>query len=232
MDAQPPTGASSDAEGVARVYASPLRERQAQQTRELILDAVTQLIETGRIDEVTTKEIADTAGVSERTVYRHFPDRAALLSGLTARLNLVMQRRRGQPNTDSDVHRRESLDDFKTGAIELMADLEQFHVLARAEALFNADPRRFSPETRSNSRQFEQIITDGFPDLHPTECLYLTAVIRCFLSAQNWLRMREEFGIDGYQSGPLVAWAVQAVLDEVLRGNLPPTEQAQHATKS
>ena len=64
-----------------RPYSSPLRERQAQQTRELILDAVTELLENHRIDEVTTREIAQSAKVSERTVYRHFPDRDALLTG-------------------------------------------------------------------------------------------------------------------------------------------------------
>ena len=67
-------------------YTSTLRERQAAQTRELILDAVTTLLGDRRADEVTTREIAAAAGVSERTVYRHFPDRDALLEGLSRRL--------------------------------------------------------------------------------------------------------------------------------------------------
>ena len=37
----------------SRQYSSPLRERHAQQTRDLILDAVTDLLESHRIDEVT-----------------------------------------------------------------------------------------------------------------------------------------------------------------------------------
>ena len=66
----------------------PCRERQTAQTRELVLDAVTELIGDRRVDEVTTREIAATAGVSERTVYRHFPDREALLEGLSGRMRI------------------------------------------------------------------------------------------------------------------------------------------------
>ena len=60
-------------------YTSTLRDRQVAQTRELILDALTALLGDRRADEVTTRDIAAAAGVSERTVYRHFPDRTALI---------------------------------------------------------------------------------------------------------------------------------------------------------
>jgi AcrR family transcriptional regulator len=70
----------------ARPYRSTLRERQVAQTRELILDAVTTLLADRRADEVSTRDIAAVAGVSERTVYRHFPDRDSLLDGLSRRL--------------------------------------------------------------------------------------------------------------------------------------------------
>ena len=32
------------------------------------------------------------------------------------------------------------------------------------------------------------------------------AVIRCLVSTQAWLRMHEEFGVPGTESGPVVAW--------------------------
>ena len=70
----------------SKPYTSTLRDRQVAQTREFILDAVTTLLGDRRADEVTTRDIAAAAGVSERTVYRHFPDRDALLEGLSQRL--------------------------------------------------------------------------------------------------------------------------------------------------
>jgi AcrR family transcriptional regulator len=72
---------SETPESDSRPYTSTLRERQVAQTRELILDAVTTLLADRRADEVATRDIAAAAGVSERTVYRHFPDRDSLLDG-------------------------------------------------------------------------------------------------------------------------------------------------------
>ena len=107
----------------SRQYSSPLRERHAQQTRDLIIDAVTNLLESHRIDEVTTREIAQSAGVSERTVYRHFPDRNALLAGLTGRL----MRSLGDEQNPMNL-RVETIDDLKVTAVRLMLGLEKFHV--------------------------------------------------------------------------------------------------------
>lgn len=201
----------------SRQYSSPLRERHAQQTRELILDGVTDLLESHRIDEVTTREIAQSAGVSERTVYRHFPDRNALLAGLTSRLMTSV----GERNDPMDPP-IETVDRLKAAAVQLMAGLEEFHVAARAEALFNADPRRYSPDTRQNSEQFALAVDAILPELGERDRLRLTAVIRCLVSAQAWLRMREEFGIGGDESGPMVAWVFGAIVNEVRRGTLPP----------
>ena len=201
----------------SRQYSSPLRERHAQQTRDLIIDAVTNLLESHRIDEVTTREIAQSAGVSERTVYRHFPDRNALLAGLTGRL----MRSLGDEQNPMNL-RVETIDDLKVTAVRLMLGLEKFHVAARAEALFNADPRRFSPDTRANSEHFAVVVAAILPELGERERIRLAAVIRCLLSAQAWLRMREEFGVAGDESGPVVAWVLDAIVNEVHRGNPPP----------
>jgi hypothetical protein len=120
------------------------------------------------------------------------------------------------------IQRIGTVDDLKAAVVRLMAGLEEFHVAARAEALFNADPRRFSPDTRANSEQLPVAIAAVLPELGTQECVRLAAVIRCLLSAQAWLRMREEFGVSGHDSGPVVAWVLDAIVNEVHRGNLPP----------
>lgn len=201
----------------SRQYSSPLRERHTRQTRDLILDAVTELLESHRIDEVTTREIAQSAGVSERTVYRHFPDRDAMLAGLTGRLMDSLEQRQRPLITPI-----ETIDGLKSVAVQLMAGLEEFHIAARAEALFNSDPRRFSPDTRATSDRFPLVIAAILPELAARDHLRLAAVIRCLLSAQAWLRMREEFGIAGEESGPMVAWVLDAIVNEIHRGHPPP----------
>src|SRR5688572_9648608 len=62
-----------------------LRERRRQETAELLLDAVLDLIADAGIDTLTMEGVADRAGVSLRTVYRYFPDRSSLLAAALAR---------------------------------------------------------------------------------------------------------------------------------------------------
>jgi hypothetical protein len=46
-------------------------------------------------------------------------------------------------------------------------------------------------------------------------------VIRCLVSTQAWLRMREEFGVPGTESGPVVAWVIDTIIREIRAGNTP-----------
>ena len=34
---------------------------------------------------------------------------------------------------------------------------------ARAEAVFNADPRRFAADTQANTREIRELLREGFP---------------------------------------------------------------------
>jgi AcrR family transcriptional regulator len=194
-------------------YTSTLRQRQMTQTRELILDAVTTLLGDRRADEVTTRDIAVEAGVSERTVYRHFPDRETLLEGLTQRL----------PQLDglTPSFATDGLDALAATGRRLMELLDEHYVTARAEAVFNADPRRFAAGTRTNTRELRKLLATELPELGEREQLRVAAVIRCLVSTQAWLRMREEFGVPGTESGPIVAWVIDTIIHELRAGNTP-----------
>jgi AcrR family transcriptional regulator len=194
-------------------YTSPLRDRQVAQTQALILDAVTTLLDERRADEVTTREIAAAAGVSERTVYRHFPDRDALLEGLSRRLTHL--------DGVKPSFGLGSLDDIAPTSRRLMEVLDQHYVTARAEAVFNADPRRFAADTQANTRELCELLANELPELGEREQLRIAAVIRCLASTQAWLRMREEFGVLGAESGPVVAWVIDTIIREVRAGNTP-----------
>ena len=66
----------------SRPYSSPVRKRQAEETQQRILEALARQL--GRPDavDVNVTEAAKEAGVSVRTVYHHFPDRAARVEAL------------------------------------------------------------------------------------------------------------------------------------------------------
>ncbi len=61
-----------------------LRDRQREETREQILRAVGDQLEKSSLEDLNFAEIARDAGVGERTVYRHFPTKEALLGAFWA----------------------------------------------------------------------------------------------------------------------------------------------------
>jgi len=197
-----------------RPYSSPLRDSQVQRTRDLILDALTELLSEQPSDQVSTREIAERAGVSQPTVYRHYPDRQALLEGLADRVTLRW-------DASTGGRRWRSLDDLAASAVEGLAITEAHAVEAIAEAVLNADPRRLSRASRERSEELRQLVVESFPEYSEREHLRITALLRIIYSVQSWLRMREEFGIPGTESGPVLAWALQTLVDEIRAGRFP-----------
>ena len=201
-----------------RPYRSPLREEQAQRTRDVILDALTDLLAEHRVDEVSTKQIAERAGVSLPTVYRHFPDRAALVEGLANRVDLAA--------SSHPVGRgATSLDDLVAWGGAAYRAADEHYRTTVAEAVLNSDPRRFSNASRRRSEEMAQLVRDEFPEMSADDHLRITALFRTLASIQTWLRMREEFGLTGDQSGPVVQWAIATLLREIRAGNFPSESQ-------
>lgn len=65
-------------------YSSSLRDRQKAETQDQIMHAVARKLESGPLEELSFAEIAAEAEVGERTVYRHFPTKEALLGAFWA----------------------------------------------------------------------------------------------------------------------------------------------------
>ena len=196
-----------------RPYSSPLREAQARQTREAILDALTQLLSEQPADQIATREIAERAGVSQPTVYRYFPDRQALLDGLADHVDTL---------AGSDGAIPATLDELVQLTNEYFAGPDALAEVATAEAVLNADPRRFSRSTRARTADIHRLVADAFPEYSARDHVRITALLRSsFVSIQTWLRMREEFGIPGTESGPIVTWALETLVREIRAGGFP-----------
>jgi AcrR family transcriptional regulator len=72
-----------------RPYDSPVRRRQAAETRARIVAAGSELVhefDSWHWDALTFRAVAERAGVGERTVYRHFPSERHLHDAVMARL--------------------------------------------------------------------------------------------------------------------------------------------------
>ena len=158
--------------------------------------------------------------MSQPTIYRHFPDRTALLRGISTRVGeLFGERWDTSPTVDS-------VDDVGPRFEALFVMSDEFPVEVRAEALLNADPRWYSPETRQNSAGLLDLVAETFPELDRHRHAQVAGLLRCLGSSQAWLRMREEFGVPGVESGPLVRWAIDTLVAAVRDGELPEIEPA------
>src|SRR6476646_4835253 len=87
----------------SRSYASPLREEQTAATRRRIVEALAALLDEDHTTEVSLAEVAQRAGVAERTLYRHFPTKLDLYSAVYQWVTGI--------STSMDVGRPRSVDD-------------------------------------------------------------------------------------------------------------------------
>lgn len=178
---------------------SRLRERLDQTTRDLIVDAlVEQLSETGAF-EFSYYALARRAGVSVRTIYRHFPARTDLIDALSRRLNQVV--------AIDYSHDRDGI---------LFITRTIFSVYDRYANAFIAQLEAGQGRLRSKGRSkrvllMQSILAKDLPNLPPERLAAVAGLMICLFSPAIWRRLREDVGMDGTQGGEVVAWAIEAM---------------------
>ncbi len=178
---------------------SPLRARLDETTRGLIIDAlVAQLNEQGAFD-FSYFELARRAGVSVRTIYRHFPARQDLFDALSRRVN-----------TSVGFEYPRSRD----GLVAVVRAL--FPIFDQNAALLSAQMQVGLGKVRARGRSkrvgvMQEVIALAVPHLAQDRHRAAAGVLTCLLSAATWQRLREEIGLEGAQSGEIVAWAVDTL---------------------
>jgi AcrR family transcriptional regulator len=184
-----------------------LRARQAELVRAAILEALVARLEHEAPDEVAVDELARDAGVSRRTLYRYFPNRAALLAAaeerIVARLGLSIEI--DGPEAISAAYRAGS------------RRLEQHPALARAlrQTLVGRDLR---PPLRGRRiaalRRALEPLTRG---LDEAEARRVEAVIAYLHSANSWVMIGDESGLPPDEIRAAVTWAIETLLVDVRR---------------
>jgi AcrR family transcriptional regulator len=187
------------------------RERQRDSTATIILDAVGRCLEDVELDELTFTQVARMAGLGERTVYRHFPNKEALLDGWWR----AHKSRLGQeafPNTFA------ALLDFPVKAFPAFdeeAEIMRGAVLSpqgRAMTLARNDERQAAIR--------RAVETELGPDAPEETVLAVCASVQLIQSATAWLTMRDYWNLKGDQSGQIARRAIQAIFEAARNGTL------------
>lgn len=189
----------------SRTYNSPLREEQARQTRELILETLVELVSEQGAADLAIRDLARRAGVSERTVYRHFPDRAALLDGLADYVGA---------RSDWPISRRvpTTLVELVESIAPTFASFDAREAETRALVLLNLDPARVATMTRRNQSMLRETVAREFPNLSESRQREAVSVIHLLGSSRTWLRFRDQDGLEPGQAGRAAADAAGAYI--------------------
>jgi len=184
-----------------------LRQRQAQQVRISVLEAVLSQLETKAMDDVSMADVALSAGISLRTLYRHFPDRTSLLEAAGEHLYASL----GVPLTiaaPEDIAKS-----FREAARRLGTRPRLVRALIRTNAgrLARSTLRRARVDAIRNALK----LSSGGVDADVVR--RGSAVIIQLCSANCWVSVADESGLSDAEAQKAVSWAIDALIDALRR---------------
>jgi AcrR family transcriptional regulator len=197
---------------MADPLASPsTRTAKKNEARNRILDSFIELMTEGAAD-LSHDAVAERAGVGRRTVYRYFPDRAALMDAALLRVRELAGVRVTYP----------------TSAEELLETLEPiyagFDTIAPTITMLRTTPQGRQLRLAQNGqrvRSYTAALADAVRELPPEDRKLATAMLQV-LHTTPWLEMRDHWGLNGRQIARATGWAVRTLLRDLKRrGGLP-----------
>jgi AcrR family transcriptional regulator len=186
-------------------YHSPLRSRQKEQTRGLILNAVDAILRRAPVGEVTIAAVAREADVTERTIYRHFPTREDLLAAAWRRALRAFIR--GQT---AQVETLDQILELTRAAYENF-DANEGIVRAIISAPEGVEVRKRPAEIRLDmlKRAYGKLL-DGVPEDQVKAVVLATHALS---SASVWSHLRDYCGVDGVEGGKIAAMAIERIVE-------------------
>jgi AcrR family transcriptional regulator len=179
-----------------------LRERKKDDSRARIADAVIQLMAEAR--DINHDVVADTTGISRRTVYRYFADRESLLSAASTRVRELAGSRVAFPKDEAALLDTRSI---YTGLdrIAPIATLVRSTPHGRAMRLSQKQERQES---------YRAVTADAVKDLPKEDQVLATAMLQV-LHTTPWLEMRDHWDLTGEQIARATGWAIRVLLADL-----------------
>jgi AcrR family transcriptional regulator len=190
---------------------APVRDAKKRQARERILDSFIELLIEGDGD-LSHDAVAARSGVGRRTVYRYFPDRAALMDAALLRVRELAGPKVDYPDSPEEL--LDSLEPVYTG----------FDTIAPIITMLRTTPQGRQLRLAQNElrvRRYTSALAHTVRELPPADRKLATAMLQV-LNTTPWLEMRDHWGLDGMQIARATGWAVRTLLADLKRrGSLP-----------
>ncbi|MDX1619969.1 MAG: TetR/AcrR family transcriptional regulator [Nitriliruptorales bacterium] len=188
----------------------------ARRSRELIMTALADVVAERGVSGFSIQEVADRAGVSHRTVYRHYESRDALLDGYARWLDEKLLERGGVTGVDD-------AESIPPGAETTFRLFDEFGALFDALVVVSLGTRSQVARRDERTGEFRAALeASGTLDhLAEDDADVVTALIRTIASSNSWFLFRHLHGVDGERAGRAVAWALQTLIEELRSGGGP-----------
>lgn len=182
-----------------------LREAQAAVTRERILSAVADLLESGGVDELTMPEVAEASGASLRTIYRYYQTREQLLEAAGRWIGEELLKHPYPANLD------EVADLFQEGC----KDFDERPGLVRVLALSQLGQEVRGYRRRERLESIRRSLRSELEGLDEKRLKQAEAVLAYLHNVLAYTFMREEGGMTGEEIGEATGWAIRTLVADL-----------------
>lgn len=194
-----------------RAYSSEIRERAKADTRDAIIRAVITVILREGVHAFTMQNVAARAGVSLRTVYRHFASREQLLEGLSDHLEKAASAGGFSPPTDVKEMPEVAPELYRR--FDPMRDAVSAYVVASIAT-------GYRPKSHvERLRDLSQTLAAAYPNLTAEKLREASAVIGVLMGSRMWYVLTGEMGLGPEQGGRAAEWGLRTLLDDLERRN-------------
>lgn len=194
----------------SRKYESPLRQEQAEATRDRIMQATVDLVLAEHPATISMPEVARRAGVSVRSVYHYYPTKDALLDGMSRWIMLRIGGSDEQPVLETPIDVVNMTDTMLRGLAEY-ADL--FDALRKSG---NNTKERTARRLAERRGWIERALATTVSDLDEREAYRLSALGVVLTSYESVERMMA-MGLTEDEAIETTNWAFLALVDRAER---------------
>ncbi|MBL8549636.1 MAG: TetR/AcrR family transcriptional regulator [Hyphomonadaceae bacterium] len=199
MKAVTKTGSSPAREAPDLRDAQNLRDAHKDLTRGRILDAALALI--GEGVEITIAAVAARAGMTDRTIYRHFSTRDDLMTAVWEKVNSGLK-----------YHMPATTEELVEQPRHMFPDFDKQAAVIRAIVFSQQGHEMRMRVNDARQAAMRKAVRTARPDLKEPEFTRLCATVQLLDSAFTWSAMKDYWGLDGEEAGRAASEAIATLL--------------------